>query len=155
VGLGTLSPGIQRAAANHDPGIFAALWTSVALELFAAALALALVRPWGRAIPGWLLLLPTWGAGTLLAGHGGLFVGFGALAATGAYALTPEVRWYSLFWGPWFVLGGVLFMAAGLAYLRGSPDRRVGTVASALGALGGLAVTAAPFVLSALAGAAG
>lgn len=121
-------------------------------------LALALVRPWGRlfprrlprvggaSVPAWLPLVPAWGAGTLLAGHGGLFVGFGldSTAGTDAY-------WYVRFWGPWFSLGGILFMAAAWFYLRGSADRPIAVVASVVGGLGGLAVAAAPLVVSALA----
>jgi hypothetical protein len=97
------------------------------------------------------LLIPAWGAGALLAGHGALFVGVGLLAAAGVIEPTAEVRWYALFWGPWFLLGGLLFMAAGRSYLRRSPDRRLGAAASALGALGGLLAAAAPFIVSAIA----
>jgi len=162
IGLGTLSPGIRQAAADRDPWLFAALWISVALEVVAAVLALALVRPGrrvlprrlpvvgGRSIPAWLLLLLASGAGTVLAGHGALFVGFGAAAALGGDPWTPELRWYTLFWGPWFVLGGMLFLAAAWTFLRRIPDRRAGA-ATALGALGGLVATAMPFVASALA----
>jgi hypothetical protein len=146
---------------DRDGALVAALWVTVALEVAGALLALALVRPglrvprWlpvlgGRRVPGWLLLAPAWGAGTLLAGHGSLFVSMGALAALHGSPLTSEVRWYALLWGPWFVLGGVLFMAAGWSYLRRAPDRRMGVAASALGALGGLAVADAPLVVSAI-----
>lgn len=163
VGLGTLSRGIQDAAAQGDPWLFAALWISVALEIVAALLALALVRPWektfpdwlpflsGQRAPRWLLLTPAWGAGTLLAGHGGLFVSFGVLAATGAIEPTSEVRWYSLFWGPWFLTGGILFMVAGWSFLHRLPERRAGVMASVLGALGGLGAAGAPFIVSAIA----
>lgn len=163
VGLGTLSRGIREAAADRDPWLFAALWISVVLEIVAAAIALALVRPrrrivprrlpvvGGRSVPAWALLLLASGAGTVLAGHGALFVGFGAAAAIGGGPWTAELRWYTLFWGPWFVLGGGLFLAAAWAALRRSPDRRVGTAAGAVGVLGGLAATAMPFAVSALA----
>jgi hypothetical protein len=125
-GLGTLSRGIQQAAAARDRSLLAALWVTVLLEVAGALLALALVRPgpraprWlpllgGRRVPGWLLLAPAWGAGTLLAGHGVLFVSPGVLAA-----------------------------------LRRSPARGMGVAASVLGALGGLAVAGAPLVVSAI-----
>lgn len=163
VGLGTLSPDIQRAAAERDPSLFAALWITVALELVGVLLALALVSPSGKTlpnrlpfvggkkVPGWMLLTPAWGAGTLLAGHGGLFVGFGVLGASRANTRTSASLWYLVFWGPWFMVGGILFMAAGWSYLRRSPDRRTAVTASVLGALGGFAVAGAPLIASALA----
>ena len=163
VGLGTLSSGIQQGHAERDPWLFAALWITVALEVVAAALALALAGVWGQSIPhwlpfaggkktpGWTLLIPAWGAGALLASHGALFVSFGVLAAGGVIEATSEVRWYSLFWGPWFLLGGILFMVAGLSYLRRSSERRMGVAASIIGGLGGLAAASAPFVVSAIA----
>lgn len=57
------------------------------------------------------------------------------------------VRWYTFLWGPWFVLGGVLFAAAGWSYLRGLADRRTGLFFSALGVLGGLGVSVAMLLL--------
>lgn len=163
VGLGTLSRGIQEGHANGDPWLFAALWITVALEIVATALALALAGVWGQTfshrlpfvggkkVPSWVLLIPAWGAGTLLAGHGALFVSFGVLAASDVLEPTSEVRWYALFWGPWFMLGGILFIAAGRSYLRRSSERRTGVIASVLGALGGLVAAGAPFIVSAIA----
>ena len=45
--------------------------------------------------------------------------------------------------GPWFVLGGVLFMAAGWAHLRGLADRRTGWIFGMLGILSGLGLSVA------------
>lgn len=45
--MGTLSRGIQQAATDGEPWLFAVLWVTVALEIYAALLALALIRPWG------------------------------------------------------------------------------------------------------------
>lgn len=141
---------------------------TVALEVVGVGLALSLVRAWGqrfpawvpvlrgRTVPIWLPVLPAFGAGALLMGHGALFSGFGVLAASGAFDLTSEVLWYSLFWGPWFMTGGVLFALAGHGYLirssePGTPRRRVGVLAAALGVTGGLLAAAAPVVVSAIA----
>ncbi len=140
-GIDTVAPGVR-----DYPGIRTILWVTVVLELVGAALALALTRP--RRAPGWLLLLPAWGAGALLAGHGLEFVSFGALTAAGVFPRSAQTLWYALMWGPWFLLGGVLFMAAGWAYLRADPARRTSAVlASGLGAFAGAAVAAAPLVL--------
>ena len=81
---------------------------------------------------------------------------FAALWITDALELFLRVRrgrayWYVRFWGPWFLLGGLLFMTAGWAYMRNSSNRRIAVGASVLGGLGGLAAVAAPLVVSALA----
>lgn len=163
MGLGTLSPGILGVAADRDPSLFAALWTTVVLEIVGVVLALALVGPRGetlprrmpfvagKSVPSWLLLVPGWGAGTLLAGHGGLFVGLGLLAVNAPRAPTSTTLWYLIFWGPWFTVGGILFMVASWSFLHRSPDRRTAAAASIVGALGGLATAGAPLIASALA----
>ena len=149
----TVSPDLLRLAYDRVPWFVAVLWITGAMKVFAGLLALALVRRWGRTFPYWLLLPLTWGAGTLLAWHGGLFVVAGSLML-GGFVPAPEdpglwtvIRWYTFLWGPWFVLGGMLFMVAGWAYLRGLPDRRSGIVFSALGALGGLGASVAMLLL--------
>jgi hypothetical protein len=53
----------------------------------------------------------------LLLFHGGDFVVQGALALGGfvdvpASAPWAAIRWYTFLWGPWFLLGGLLFCAA-------------------------------------------
>lgn len=157
VGLDTVAGGIREAAAAGDPTVFVALWVSVGLEILVALLALALVRPWGRVLPsrlplvggrrfpGWLLLTLAWGAGTLLAGHGGSFTVLGLIAVAGGGA-SQELFWYTFLWGPWFLLGGVLFMAAAWSYLRRSADGRTAKAGSLLGATGGLALAAMPLL---------
>jgi hypothetical protein len=148
----TVSPDLVRLAHERVPWFVAVLWVTGAMKAFAGLLALALVRRWGGIFPGWMLLILTWGAGTLLAWHGALFVAGGALALGGFIpapddpALWTVIRWYTFLWGPWFVLGGVLFMVAGWAYLR-RYDRRSGLVFSVLGVLGGLGASVAMLLL--------
>jgi hypothetical protein len=123
------------------------------MKVFAGLVALSLIEKWGRIFPGWIRLVLAWGAGTLFAWHGVLFVGTGSLMLGGFMpgpsnpGLWAVVRWYASLWGPWFVLGGVLFMAAGWTYLRGLPDRRTGWASSLLGVLGGLGVSLAMLLL--------
>jgi hypothetical protein len=149
-GLGTsFSPEITRLAVERVPWFVALLWVVFALKVAAGVLALALVRPWGEVFPRPLLLVLAWGAGVLLAWHGGLFVIGGGLALGGVVpapedpVLSTVLRWYAFAWGPWFLLGGALFAAAALSYLRGSPDLRAGVAFSALGALGALGLSVA------------
>ena len=149
----TVSPDIVRLARERVPLFMAVLWITGAMKVFAGLVALALVRKWGRFFPGWMLLTLAWGAGTLLVWHGALFVGAGSLMLGGFMPDPPSsglwvvVRWYTFLWGPWFVLGGVLFMAAGLSYLRGLPDRCTRWVFGTLGVLGGLGVSVATLLL--------
>ena len=149
----TVSPDLVRLAHDRVRWFVAVLWITGSMKVFTGLLALALVRSWGGIFPGWMLLTLAWGAGTLLAWHGGLFVGAGSLMLGGfvpgplSTGLWAVVRWYTFLWGPWFVLGGVLFMAAGWSYLRGAPEWRNGLVSNALGVVGGLGVSVAMLLL--------
>jgi hypothetical protein len=60
--IGVAQPGLMRTA----PFIVGNLITAL-MELTGAALALALVHQWGQRLPAWLVLLPLWAAGGLLA----------------------------------------------------------------------------------------
>jgi hypothetical protein len=167
LGLSTLSSGIREAHDAGDPYLFVALWITVALELVGVGLALSLVGTgarlpaWlpvlhGRTLPTWLPVLLAFAAGALLAGHGAFFASIGVRAAAGSFAVTSEVLWYSLFWGPWFMIGGVLFVLAAAAYLarsseQGTQQRRHALMAAVLGTSGGLLTAAAPVVVSAIA----
>lgn len=103
---------------------------------FGAAIALALIQPWGRFIPRWLLLLLAWLGGAIMIVHelyGGLMQ---VLAVTGvltwqqqhiligapsnqAPLTVQQVIQSNLIWGTWFLLGGILFCI--LAWLARRP----------------------------------
>ena len=53
------------------------------LKVAGGLLALALVRPWGRAVPRRLLLGTAWAARMVLTAYGGLLVAVGTLVLTG------------------------------------------------------------------------
>ena len=140
-GVETVSPAIVQLARAHVPWLIVVLWISAVAKVVSGFVALALVQPWGRKVPRWMLLILAWGAGTLLAVHGGLFFVVGVLALSGALSVrTPAtvLQWYTFLWGPWFLLGGFLFLGAAWSYLRRSPYRRIDLVFSALGVLGAL-----------------
>jgi len=115
VGTQTVSPAIVQLARAHDPLVEAALWLSAVLKVLSGIVVLALVQPWGRRIPRWLLLL---------------------LAMTGVIRVsTPAtlLHWYTFLWGPWWLLGGSLFLATAWSAVRRAPVWRADLVFSALG----------------------
>ena len=99
------------------------------LKVLAGLVALALVRPWGEAIPRRILLVAAWGAATLLllyaaanfVDHGLMEAGVRNIpAALGRDAL----RWHLLLWDPWWLLGGILFAGAAWQYTRESRSQQ-------------------------------
>lgn len=94
-----------------------------ALKVVAGLIALTLVRPRGRRIPRWFLLVAASGAGLLFAVYGA--TGFVEMALIGAGVLdVPEsmgsdgVRWALVLWKPFWLLGSVLFLMAARAHQR-------------------------------------
>lgn len=87
------------------------------LKLAAGILALALARPWGRAIPRtWLLACAT-GASAVLACYGAIQVTAGSLVLTGAVRPAATVdwtalHWHVLVWDMWFLIWGILLATA-------------------------------------------
>jgi hypothetical protein len=95
------------------------VWTTGLLKVGAGLVALALVRPWGRHLPRRALRTAAWLGGALLLLYGGAsWIQHGLMEA--GVVDTPEtlgeeaVRWHLLLWDPWWVLGGALFLSAGL-----------------------------------------
>jgi hypothetical protein len=95
-----------------------------------ALLALALVRPWGRAVPRRLLLVVVGVASVVLTAYGGLLVAVGALVLTGVVSPSGPVdrtalRWHVMLWDLWFLVWGLLLGVAAWQY--GRESRRRGT----------------------------
>ncbi len=130
-GADTIGPTIKELALAREPWFVAVLWLTGAMKVIAGLLALALVRPWGRPVPHWMLLVAAWGTGALLVLYGGVNLAVRGLMTIGAMN-TPEsmhstaARWHLLLWDPWWLLGGLLFCAAAWHYQRRSCNRRVG-----------------------------
>ncbi len=118
--MGTLAKGLREEAQARDAGFVAVLWLTAALKVGAAALALALVRPWGRALPRRLLLMGGWVTAGLLTAYGSLGLASAALAELGVVESTDPatVRWYLFLWEPYWVAGGLLFLAATRRFSR-------------------------------------
>ena len=94
-----------------------------AAKLVGGLLALALVRPWGRLVPRWWLLLGSAGASVLLVVYGGLNVLLGAFVLSGVIHPAGSVdrtalRWHVGVWDLWFLVWGILLALATVGYWR-------------------------------------
>ena len=112
-GMGTLGGDIERLGRARDPELVAATWAATALKVVGALLALALVRPWGRRLPGPLLLVTAWAGAVVLTLYGALQTATVALTYVDVFDDTQEMsegvlRWRMLLWEPWFLLWGLL-----------------------------------------------
>lgn len=100
-----------------SPLLLAAVWGVGAAKVLAGLLALALVMPWVRAFPRWMLLAAGWGGAVLLTLYGGVLVAVEALVVGGLISPSGPVDWFALkwhlfLWDPWFLLWGVFLGAA-------------------------------------------
>lgn len=130
-GLDTIGGEIARLGRARDPAMIAVVWATGAAKVVAAALALALVRPWGRFFPHWVLLVGAWGAGALLTVWGGLNVAVGGLALAGVVAAPAAadwtaLRWHVALWDSWFLVWGLLLGAAAWGFRRAARDGAAG-----------------------------
>jgi hypothetical protein len=99
VGLSAVGGAIERLGRAHDSRGIALGAGAGLLKVAGGLLALALVRPWGRAIPRRLRLAVAWAGSVVLMAYGGLLVVVGALVLT--RVITPSgpvdrtaLRWH-------------------------------------------------------------
>lgn len=112
-GVSTLGGQIEELALARDPSIIALVWVTGVGKVVGGLLALALVRPWGHALPRQWLLHGAWAGAVLLTVYGLVQVVSVALVALGVLTPTqpvePSVLWWRLLlWEPWFLVWGVL-----------------------------------------------
>jgi hypothetical protein len=125
VGLDTVGGAIEELGRSRDPtGVALGIGAGV-LKVAGALLALALVRPLGRAIPRRLLLGAAWAASAVLTAYGGLLVAVGTLVLIGLISPAGPVdrtalRWHVLLWDLWFLLWGLVLGVAAWRYGRES-----------------------------------
>jgi hypothetical protein len=127
-GLDTVGGRIEELGRAHDPAAVVLGAVAGVLKVAGGLLALALVRPWGRAVPRRLLLGAAWAASVVLTGYGGLLVVVGALVLTGVLSPAGPVdrtalRWHVLVWDLWFLVWGLLLGVAAWQFGRASPGR--------------------------------
>lgn len=133
VGFAAMSmPSNKIFALTRDPLYIGMTWGVVFACAFGAFLALASTQPWGQRIPQWLLLTPLWIACGLCLVRGIGTLTQTALIIVGVFPFEPllgpdALAWYryllidSIFYSPWFILGGLLFGAtAWLVHQRGA-----------------------------------
>lgn len=126
-GAVTLGPALMAAAA--DPWFVATgLWGVGVVKALGGLVALGLVQPWGRRLPRCLLRAAAWVGGRLALLYGAASLVQHALMLTGVIAAPAGLgriaaRWHLLLWDPWWILGGVLFVAT--AWITGQSSGRV------------------------------
>ncbi len=87
------------------------------MKPIAALIALGLVRPWGARLPSRAWLVAAWGTAAILLLYGALGWIQAVLWATGIHDIPASIgaraaRWKLIFWDPFWMLGGVLFLWA-------------------------------------------
>lgn len=87
----------------------------------AVPVALALVQPWGRRLPRWLVGLFAWTGTTLLVLRGGATV----VQTVYRVAFGRFVPEWMMLWDLWFCLGAVLFALSAWRFWRAKPTPRV------------------------------
>ncbi len=128
IGVETLGTGIMELAEAGDRDMMLITWVTGILKAAAGVAVLALIQPWGRIFPRWLLRFGVWTAGILFTLYGlGNFVQHG-LMILGAAEITRMVGtytaalWHFVFWDPFWLMGGLLFILAARRY--GHQDSR-------------------------------
>lgn len=122
-GLSTVGASWKRWAGPAPPVLVVLIWGVGFAKVLAGLLALALVMPWGRVFPRWMMLAAGWGGATVLTLYGGVLVAVQALVVGGIIVPSGPVdwnalRWHLFLWDPWFLLWGVLLGVATWHYTR-------------------------------------
>jgi hypothetical protein len=126
-GAETLGSAFTDPAVVGDPVFVAFLWITAALKALIGLIALALIHVHGKRLLRRLLLIAAWGTGILLSLYGAALLIQHGLMALGSSNIPASigsmtaVRWHLFFWDPFWLLGGILFLAA--ARFAKSPDK--------------------------------
>lgn len=125
-GLGlvsTVGGYVQSFARRGGAGAVLVAAAATLAKAAGVLLALALVRPWGRAVPRrWLLTLAVAGSAVLVV-YGAANVVGAALTLSGAFHPSGTVdrnalRWHLELWDLWFLVWGLLLAVATEGYRR-------------------------------------
>lgn len=122
-GLSTVGGELEEMGRAASPVLLVLVWGVGFAKVLAGLLALALVMPWGRVFPRWMMLAAGWGGASVLTLYGGVLVAVQALVVGGIIVPSGAVDWNALqwhlfLWDPWFLLWGVLLGVATWRYTR-------------------------------------
>lgn len=125
-----VAPAIVERVLADDPAMIRVLWVAGGLKVALAALLLGVVRlparsrlrPWsGRAVQAVGVALALWG---LAEGAVGLLAATGAIGPPDGWGDGSVGGFYAALWGPYWLLGGVLYVLAGGRVARPTGDGR-------------------------------
>lgn len=130
LGLNQLSVAIQERVAHPDTSFTPILWLSVVAKALACLFGIALMVGVVGILPRWLMLVAGWAGSVGLALYGLGDIMQAALVIAGAMdAPASQGReaapWYLWLWGPIWLVGGVLYLAAVYAYQRPTDKRHI------------------------------
>jgi hypothetical protein len=128
ISFDTLGPAITDLA--DDPALIAVLWITGLIIFIAGLLPLGLVQSWGRFLPRRIWWGAVWisGVGLLLRGITFLIVHALEFSANNEIAEgigRTAALWQLFFWDPFWILGGVLFMATAVLASRYPQEREI------------------------------
>jgi hypothetical protein len=127
-GLDELGGELAELARKRDPMLIGVVWVIAVLKVIGATLGLALVQPWGRRLPRWMLLSASWSATAVMVLWGAtqvitmLLLQLNVLPYTGPVDRKP-FYWHLFLWDPWFIVWGLLLGAAAWAFVRPNSPR--------------------------------
>ena len=126
--ISTIGGYVQSFERNGGAGPVVVAVVATLAKVAGGLLALALVRPWGRAIPrNWLLGIAVAATAALVL-YGLAEVGAGIVVLNGAIHPSGVVdrnvlRWHAELWDLWFLLWGLLLAVATNGYRRRTAPR--------------------------------
>jgi Protein of unknown function (DUF3995) len=117
--LDTVGGGLEREGRAHNALLLVVVWVSVVLKLVAAGVGLLASSRAAEPAPAWHrpARAIAWTAAVILAVYGGLLTIVGLLVQAGIIAESSSaderaLRWHAYLWDPWFLIWGVLMLAA-------------------------------------------
>jgi uncharacterized membrane protein len=124
--LDTLPASFEKQARAHEFGIFAAVWAAVVLKIMAAVLPVLALRRSRSAMRSRVQWALAWSAAIVLTLYGLAQTAAAQLTYAGVVDAAPSADdrrlvWRAFVWDPWFLIWGLLAVAA-LLYARRHRD---------------------------------